>query len=309
MGACYSPFFKDGSTFPCGKCLDCRKRRASGWSYRLLKEAEVSTSAFFITLTYNPESVPITKKLFMSLDQPINAIASRIKDRKLQNVTNESHTQKFIKALRKKNKKTLKYYLVGEYGGKTQRPHYHIILFNAELHTLIGVKLAKQVDLGTVILDGKHHFEDTPWKHGTITIGSLTPASAAYTMKYISKTNYIGFAEWDDRVPQYANMSKGLGGNHLTDNMIAWHKADLINRMHIVLKDGIKIAMPRYYKDKIYTKWQRQKISVELQNKLNNEHNALSYQQQEKNFEKDSKLVLAKHQKNTYGNKNTSESI
>lgn len=43
--------------------------------------------------------------------------------------------------------------------------------------------------------------------------------------------------------------------------MINWHKADLLNRMHINIGDGKKAAMPRYYKNKIYTNDQRSEIS------------------------------------------------
>jgi hypothetical protein len=36
--------------------------------------------------------------------------------------------------------------------------------------------------------------------------------------------------------------------------MVDWHKSDLENRMYLTLEGGKKIAMPRYFKDKIYTK-------------------------------------------------------
>ena len=52
---------------PCGKCPDCVKKRTSQWSFRLRKQAEVSTSAYFITLTYDTEHVPITPNGFMTL--------------------------------------------------------------------------------------------------------------------------------------------------------------------------------------------------------------------------------------------------
>ena len=45
--------------------------------------------------------------------------------------------------------------------------------------------------------------------------------------------------------------------------MINWHCQDLENRMYCTI-DGIKIAMPRYYKDKIYTEKQR-KVIAEFQ--------------------------------------------
>jgi len=60
--------------------------------------------------------------------------------------------QKFFKRLRKchgKKHKSIKYYAVGEYGGQTLRPHYHIVIFNADINyferawALDNKKLAK----------------------------------------------------------------------------------------------------------------------------------------------------------------------
>lgn len=43
--------------------------------------------------------------------------------------------------------------------------------------------------------------------------------------------------------------------------MIQWHKNDMKNRMYINVGDGKKAAMPRYYKNKIYTDQERSEIS------------------------------------------------
>ena len=43
--------------------------------------------------------------------------------------------------------------------------------------------------------------------------------------------------------------------------MIKWHKDDLENRMYCVLRDGKKISMPRYYKDKMYTELDKKKLA------------------------------------------------
>lgn len=43
--------------------------------------------------------------------------------------------------------------------------------------------------------------------------------------------------------------------------MIKWHKNDLLNRMYINVGDGKKAAMPRYYKNKIYSNDERSEIS------------------------------------------------
>lgn len=44
--------------------------------------------------------------------------------------------------------------------------------------------------------------------------------------------------------------------------MIAWHYADLYNRMYVNLPGGKKCAMPRYFKQKIYTEEERQEIGL-----------------------------------------------
>jgi len=46
--------------------------------------------------------------------------------------------------------------------------------------------------------------------------------------------------------------------------MVKWHKNDLVNRMYVPMKDGKKIAMPRYYKDKIYSETQKLLINNHL---------------------------------------------
>lgn len=43
--------------------------------------------------------------------------------------------------------------------------------------------------------------------------------------------------------------------------MVKWHKADLDSRMYCNLKDGKKITMPRYYKNKIYTEQERERLA------------------------------------------------
>jgi hypothetical protein len=186
----------------------------------LLKEAEISNSAFFITLTY--ENPPLTKNRFMTL--------------------NKQDIQKFMKRLRKHHENKLVYYAAGEYGGETKRPHYHIILFNADTETV-----------------------KKSWLHGHIHFGEVTEASVGYCLKYISKTGTIPEHSRDDREPEFQLMSKGIGKNYLTKRMAKWHKADIENRFYIPLKDGKKIAMPRYYKEKLYTKLQRQIIGKALQ--------------------------------------------
>lgn len=209
---------------PCGKCPNCKKRRISGWSFRLMKHAEIQNSAIFLTLTYNTDHVPITKNGFMSLDK--------------------TDIQKYFKRLRKlhdireggKAISKISYYCCGEYGTTTMRPHYHMLLFNAHLDDAVNAWKLEGKELGT------YH------------VGQVSEASVGYTLKYMCKPTKIPLHKNDDRVPEFSLMSKGMGKNYLTDAMIQWHKRDLVGRVYVPLKDGKKIAMPRYYKDKMYTK-------------------------------------------------------
>lgn len=246
MGQCMAPFAKrDEITgkwmdFPCGKCPECYSRRISGWSFRLVKEGQTSESALFVTLTYDTQFVPISKNGFMNLDK--------------------SDVQKYFKRLRKRHEKRyrsipkearskIKYYTCGEYGDSSMRPHYHAIIYNAHPE-----------DLEMAWTDPA-----TKYRLGTIHIGKVTEASIGYTLKYMSKPKKVPLFNNDDRLPEFSLMSKGLGANYITPEMARWHKSDLYNRMFCALPEGKKIAMPRYYKDKIYSEAERKAISKHVE--------------------------------------------
>lgn len=239
MAECMTPFnVKHKCTginhaVPCGKCPACVARRTSSWSFRLTKEAENSKSAHFITITYDTQHVHITSRGFLTVDK--------------------NDVQLFLKRLRKdpRNRDVrIKYYLAAEYGGKTNRPHYHAIIFNA--------------DIGTI---------QKAWGKGSIHYGTVEGASIGYTLKYISKPKQVPKHSNDDRTPEFALMSKGLGESYITPKIIRYHTDPRASddRMFITIPDGKKISMPRYYKDKIYTDEQRKVIGAHARIKMERE--------------------------------------
>lgn len=231
---------------PCGKCVACLARRISGWSFRLLQEELVSTSSFFITFTYDTDHVPITGKGFMNLDK--------------------KHLQLFFKRLRKRHGKGKKitYYAVGEYGSDRYRPHYHVLLFNSRLSDLIGDRYAGQVARGLLKLDGKFRFTCNLWPHGSITVGQVTSASVGYCLKYLMKESRIPLHRNDDRLKEFQLQSKGLGASYMSDAIRRWHLADPSNRYYAPLLGGSRIALPRYFKDKLFTPLQRESIALDM---------------------------------------------
>lgn len=108
---------------PCGKCNFCLQTKRFDWSFRLLQEIKVSSSAYFLTLTYNEDNHPLDGSL------------------------SRRDFQLFMKKLRKRNSVPLRYYTVGEYGTRTLRPHYHSIMFN--LDQSLAVRLSEVWEKGT----------------------------------------------------------------------------------------------------------------------------------------------------------------
>lgn len=232
---CITPFYRKDmpdTPLPCGRCPHCQARRTSNWSYRLMQEAKDSPS-LFLTLTYDFaffndfENQPmdvcnrygiITKNGFLTLRK--NAIPL------------------FMKRLRKLVNRPLKYYAVGEYGGKTKRPHYHLLLFGLPF-----------TDTNFNLIERAWSFEGKSL--GNIHFGDVNGASVGYTLKYMCKP-FERLHARDDREPQFALMSKGLGKNYLDASIIRYHRSNLEN-CFCMIEDGKKICMPRYYRERIYS--------------------------------------------------------
>jgi len=130
---------------------------------------------------------------------------------------------------------------VGEYGSNTHRPHYHVILWTDAPDTVLSSEWKSSKD-GTPL--------------GSIHFGKLTIASAMYSLKYIIQPKQRD----DDGIERTrAQFSRGIGLAFLTTAMYNYLTEDYENPKMFVKIDGQKVALPRYYKNKIYTKHQMHK--------------------------------------------------
>lgn len=223
----------------CGKCPPCKLRRVNSWVFRLQQEEKVSTSAYFVTLTYNHFHVPITNNGFMTVSR--------------------RDFQLFMKRLRKLSNNKLRYYVAAEYGDSSWRPHYHMILFNLEgvrklpdgtfQSDLIEKAWSRVSDFDVVMIADTDELLRAS-SMGLIHIGTVTSESIAYTAKYIDKPKRIPVHGRDDRTPEFSFMSKGLGSNFITSDMKKYYTDDL-SRNFIIKEGGHKIAIPKYYRDKM----------------------------------------------------------
>lgn len=232
---------------PCGNCSRCLQRRKMEWSFRMEQEREESKTAYFVTLTYDPEHLPYQtsyrydKKGRMKKHQPI-IYKHRLGTLNPIDLTN------FFKRLRKlqSNKKQepthehlfnnlkpgdkLSYYAAGEYGEARGRPHYHAIIYNAS----------------------RKHIEKA-WGMGNVHIMKADEGTIMYVMKYLDKQ--LDKKQTKTREPEYNTMSEGIGKKWLEKNS-RWHRQN-IDVLYVTNKKGMRIPMPKYYRLEIFTETER----------------------------------------------------
>lgn len=202
---------------PCGKCIGCKLDRAKEWSLRIMLEASLYDDSLnhFVTLTYDDEHNPVTLV--------------------------KKHVQDFMKRLRSRfSDRKIRFFLCGEYGGSTARPHYHLVLMNCPLDDLEPFYKVHFNGLYTSKL-----INECWHNKGMVTIGSLTVKSAGYTARYcLKKTG----ESRDDKVrmlkhglvPEFTLMSRnpGIGA-------YAFKKEWFLNQE--IFMSGQKFKIPRFY--------------------------------------------------------------
>ena len=211
--------------YPCGKCEGCLSSRASQWAVRLDAEHECHTEASFVTLTYGePGPVDVNK------DDP----------------------KLFIRSLRKKlSPKKIRFFLGSEYGPKTDRPHYHAIVFGHD-HTQDEdariVRYSNGLPLWTSPL------LEAAWPHGFVSSGSVTAASIRYVANYLTGKAHV--PKWMDPetgvehecTSVFALMSRrpGIGGNWIDKHDAETYKDDTVQLA------GQTRQPPRYFDDRAF---------------------------------------------------------
>jgi len=234
---------------PCGKCARCIERRKLEWAFRMEQEMYDSKVAYFVTLTYDPITVPYTKYGIKTLlpHKDVTELV-KLKGKKRRVRRKRDDLVKFWKKLRINEERKeiptwenlynnlqpgdkIKYYAAGEYGeSETQRPHYHAIIFNASKAMI-----------------------EKSWEMGHTHIVPANRQTIAYLMKYLDK--WMNKKQEWRKTPEYNTMSEGIGLNYIAKNQL-WHKQN-IDVLFVTNNQGFKIPMPKYYRLKIFTDEER----------------------------------------------------
>lgn len=135
----------------------------------------------------------------------------------------------------------IRYFAVGEYGGQTQRPHYHIILFNLPIEWVRIDPFGKEFS---------EELEEI-WKKGIVDIGKVENGSIHYVTKYHLHPLNDAWLDSDVREKPFVRMSRkpGIGANYITDEISDYYRDS--KNLCATLKNGIRQPLGRYYKEKI----------------------------------------------------------
>lgn len=212
----------------CGQCVGCRLERSRQWAVRLMHELRSHKASCFLTLTYNDQCLPVGGTLVLS------------------------DFQNFMKRLRKRFGKGIRFFHCGEYGEKLSRPHYHAIIF--------GVDFAADKQLHTYSPAGFPIYRSPTlerlWTFGYSSIQDVTFDSCAYVARYIMKKrfgqskplyyNTVDLSTGEilaEKKPEYITMSRrpGIGKKYFDQ-----YKKEIYATDSIVL-NGREMRPPKYY--------------------------------------------------------------
>lgn len=227
----------------CGKCIECLQKKSREWKVRLQEEIRHNNTGKFVTLTFTNESL-------IQLENDLLDKAKNIKDKRFKhqnaihpNLIASRAVRLFLERWRKKYKKSVRHWLITELGSNsTERIHLHGILFT---------------DVNTEVIQNI-------WKYGNIWIGKyVNNKTINYIIKYCTKIDITH----KNYVPLIL-CSNGIGKGYI-DRYDAQNNKfnDTDTKEYYRTKEGFKIALPVYYRNKIYNDDERERLWLNMLDK------------------------------------------
>lgn len=271
---------------PCGKCVECVKKRQNDWKLRLLEECNNWNHLFFFTLTYSDEALPHSDLVNEETGEfPSTGRKSDVQGWLKRN--RERYYREYGERLDMKYFISLEYSPDGQYvdrHGKvrnsTCRPHYHgLMFFDCDVYRI------------------KPWFADWADEFGFVKVKEIVPTDSQpdwrehrskvcnYVAKYTAKGEFqsrIDDIESGLIVKPFLLCSKNIGASYI-DRMCSYHlpisdipvdvistmaaverdfhrdygkewreKVELIRSLSFVADGKCKYKMPRYWADRIY---------------------------------------------------------
>lgn len=208
-----------GIKIPCGRCSGCKLEHSRQWAVRCMHEKRLHDKSCFVTLTYDDAHLPPGGTLVLE------------------------HYQNFMKRLRDRFGPGIRFFGCGEYGEKSLRPHYHLLLLNTDFADKRPIKTGPEYNLYASATLSQL------WTMGNHALGDVNFHSAAYVARYCMKkiTGDKAKAHYNGRLPEFITMSRrpGLGTGYFEK-----YTDELINHDNCIV-NGHAAALPRFYDGKL----------------------------------------------------------
>lgn len=210
----------------CGKCSECRKEKKRHWNVRLSEEIRERKGAKFITLTFSDKGWEYAELRTFGY-----------KDERTWQEENEicaTAIRLWLERIRKRTKKSIRHWLITEKGTDNNRIHLH------------GIIWAEEEDI-------------KKWDFGFTYKGTfVNEATINYITKYILKMPE-NCPTFEGKI--FASSGIGSGYEKRLDAKRNAFKGILTDETYRTRK-GLILDLPKYYKDKIYSEEEREKLWI-----------------------------------------------
>lgn len=230
----------------CGNCMECRKQKGRAWQIRMSEHIKTNKEGKFVTLTFSNEAITeLQKKSIDEINEKIKKAKTHKEKEKLEelktgykldNYIATYAVRRFLERYRKEHGKTIHHWLITELGHNgTENIHLHGIVWTNENIT-------------------KH------WQYGFVWIGDyVNERTVNYIVKYVTKI--------DQKHKNYTSKiltSSGIGSKYTETYNSQKNKYKTKNTEETYrFRNGTKASLPIYYRNKIYTDEEKEKLWIE----------------------------------------------
>lgn len=247
----------------CGECFECKKKKARQWRIRMSEEMRNNPSAIFFTGTFTDKRIEQLSKKYGIDKKNVNEIATK-------------EVRLFLERIRQtsREKKSIKHWIVTEKGHtNTRRIHIHGIFWHPNKA-------------------GLSYLLNKCWTAGYSYQGKyVNDKTVNYIVKYMTKPDLDN--------PEYKGIvlcSPGLGSNYINRQDAKRNKYREYKGEHnktdetYRFRDGSLAALPKYYKEKLYTEREREELWIQKQEEgykfIMGEKHKVESEEDEKKWEK-----------------------
>lgn len=248
----FSTVYRNSVDIPCGHCIGCRLDKSREVANRCSVELSYYQYNYFVTFTYNDDHLPTREYID---EESGEILTSQTLDKR--------DFQLFMKRLRQAEEEytdeKIRFYMCGEYGSKSFRPHYHAILFNTFIPDLIPYKMNEQGQMLYTsewlnklwITPEKDIYNRPKGNMGFVVVGEVDWECIAYVARYTTDKLYgkLDFIyEKFNIEKEFALMSRrpGIGRRFYEE-----HKQEIEtqSQWYISGRNGARpFTLPRYYR-------------------------------------------------------------